>query len=272
MGGWGGTLRPSQGMSPITESAWLALALFGAMLLAHEGGRRVALRRQAASPDQARAGSGAIDAAVFGLLGLMIAFTFTSAATRFERRRELVLQETNAIGTAWMRLDLLAKDQRAQEIQDVFRHYVDARIAVYKQLHSEQALNTALREVGVRQQRLWALALQACERDPRPQTGMLVLPCLNEMFDLATARVAAGRTHVPAGIILMLWLLAVVSALVAGNGQPIAQVRPWFQPLVFAFVTSLALYATLDLEYPRMGLIRVDAADRILLEVRESMK
>jgi hypothetical protein len=88
--------------------AVLAIGLFLGMLLLQEIGRRIRLRRLARDPDQAEAGFGVVEGAVFGLMGLLIAFTFSGAASRFDTRRQLVVEEANAIGTAYLRLDLLS--------------------------------------------------------------------------------------------------------------------------------------------------------------------
>jgi len=71
-------------------------------------------------PEGARAGAGAVEGSVFGLLGLLIAFTFSGAAFRFDARRQLAVEETNAIGTAYLRLDLLPADKQPA-LRDSFR-------------------------------------------------------------------------------------------------------------------------------------------------------
>jgi hypothetical protein len=83
------------------------LALFLGMLLLLETGRRLGVRRLASDPEGARAGTGTVEGAVFALLGLLVAFTFSGAASRFDQRRDLIVEETNDIGTAYLRLDLL---------------------------------------------------------------------------------------------------------------------------------------------------------------------
>jgi hypothetical protein len=106
----------------------LAVGLFAGMLLMLEAGRRMGLRRIAKGADVA-AGA-ALNASVFGLLGLLVAFTFSGAASRFETRRQLIVDETNAIGTAYLRLDLMpASSQPA--LREKFKQYVDLRLAAY---------------------------------------------------------------------------------------------------------------------------------------------
>src|SRR5499426_4920010 len=107
--------------------------LFLGMLLFLEIGRRIAIRRMKEDTGNAAEGVGAVDGAVFALLGLLLAFTFSGASARFDHRRDLIVEETNAIGTAWLRLDLLpAQEQPA--LREGFRRYLDSRLAVYRAL------------------------------------------------------------------------------------------------------------------------------------------
>ena len=97
-------------MDHTVQATVFTLALFSSMLVLLEIGRRIGLRRMAQDSEGARAGVGAVEGAVFGLLGLLIAFTFSGAASRFDTRRQLIVEETNDIGTAYLRLDLLPVD------------------------------------------------------------------------------------------------------------------------------------------------------------------
>ena len=108
----------------------VALSLFAALLAAQEAGFRAGRRRRSGEADTAPTGLGAVEGALFGLMGLLIAFTFSGAEARFENRRRLIVQEANAIGTAYLRIDLLpAASQPA--VRDLFRRYVDQRLAGY---------------------------------------------------------------------------------------------------------------------------------------------
>ena len=108
------------------------------MILLLELGRRLGRRRQGRDEEGARAGLGAVEGAVFTLLGLLIAFTFSGAASRFDMRRQLIGQEANAIGTAWLRLDLLPA-QAQPELRDLFRRYLDLRLAAYRKMPDVEA-------------------------------------------------------------------------------------------------------------------------------------
>src|SRR4249919_3373788 len=112
------------------DLVWIAAVsaggLFFGMLICSEIGRRIGISRSTREPDGLPKGAGAAEAAVFALLGLLIAFTFSGAASRFEDRRHLITAEANAIGTAYLRLDLLPADAQP-EIRELFRRYIDVR-------------------------------------------------------------------------------------------------------------------------------------------------
>src|SRR5688572_11733001 len=100
------------------------------MVAASEAGWRIGRARLAGRADELAKGSGSAEAAVFGLFGLLVAFTFSGAASRFEDRRDLLTAEANAIGTAYLRLDLLPGDAQPP-LRDLFRKYLDVRYEVY---------------------------------------------------------------------------------------------------------------------------------------------
>lgn len=120
-------------MSFASVAVLAGIGLFLGMLVAFEVGRRRGVGRRATDPEGAFEGTGAVDGAVFALLGLVIAFTFSGAAARFDARRQLVVEEANAIGTAYLRIDLLPESSRPA-LRDLFRQYVDSRIETYRKI------------------------------------------------------------------------------------------------------------------------------------------
>ena len=134
-------------MDTIVAGALLALGLFVGILAFLELGRRLGKRHLSLDPEGARTGTGAVEGAVFALVGLLIAFTFSGAASRFDARRDLIVQETNAIGTAWLRLDLLP-DTVKPAMQGLFRRYLDARIETYRRIPDLPAATQAMNEAS----------------------------------------------------------------------------------------------------------------------------
>lgn len=242
------------------------------MLLASELGRRLGVAQIARDPEGLAKGIGAAEAAVFGLLGLLLAFSFSGAASRFEDRRHLITVEANAIGTAWLRIDLLSAEAQPQ-MRDLFRGYLDGRLDTYRHGDDLAAARASLADDALLQGRIWSLAVTETLKPGVPtQAGMLLLPALNEMIDITTTRAMATRNHPPLVVFMMLAALALVGALLVGYGTSINKQRTWLHTLVFAVILSITTYVIVDLEFPRLGLIRVDSADQVLTDLRASMR
>jgi len=247
-----------------------ALTLFALIVLSLRFGWLVGRRRIATFGENANDGVGAVEGAIFAMMGLLLAFSFTGAAGRFDQRRDLIVQETNAIGTAWLRLDLLREGPREQA-QDLMRRYLDQRLDVYSNVTDWPRTLQSLEKVAALQTQIWNLALAQSREDKSQPLPQVLLPALNDMFDIATTRVLATRQHPHYAIFVMLGVLVLVSAFLAGFGQSRAPHQSRWHVVGFAATTALALYLIIDLEYPRFGLIRVDSFDQALVELRESM-
>ena len=258
-------------MSYTVYIALYSVGLFLGMLLFLEIGRRIGIGRMEKDPEGARTGLGAVEGAVFALLGLLIAFTFSGAASRLDTRRQLVAEETNAIGTAYLRLDLL-KGQAKEGLREAFRRYVSTRVALYQKLPDIEAAKRELLKATAIQGEIWKLAVLACREEGSQPATMLLLPALNQMIDITTTRLTAMRIHPPKVIFMMLTLLALVSAVVAGYGMAGSKTRSWIHVVGYAAITAVTMYVILDLEYPRLGLLRVEKADHLLAELLRSMK
>jgi len=252
------------------ESAVFAFALFFGMLLVTEWGRRVGVRQRERIMAGGAAGVGAVEAAIFALLGLLIAFTFQGAAGRFDARRGLIVQEANHIGTAWLRIDLLPAAAQPG-MRALFRQFLDSRLETYRKIPDLAAVQTELARTSQLQDQIWKAALAAAVEGG--QTVVVgVLPALNEMFDIVTTRTMAAQTHPPMIVFLTLALMAYTAAFMAGHGMSGSKVRSWVHSIGFAAALAITVYVILDMEYPRLGLIRVDAFDQVLVELRRGMK
>ncbi len=205
------------------------------------------------------------------MLGLLLAFTFHGAASRFDERRHLVVDESNAIGTAYLRLDLLPSSVR-NEAQDLFRQYVDERLATYSNWLDDQTRDQRSQAAQQIQNRIWALTIASIEKGASSQVGILLLPALNQMFDIANTRMMYVRIHPPMIIYLLLTAIALLCATIAGHSMARYPVRNWLHILGFSFMLALIFYVIIDIEYPRAGFIRLNDIDQTLLDLRQSMK
>lgn len=118
------------------------------MILSLEFGRGIGMRQRSASPDAESLKIGVVNGTRFGLLSLLLAFTFAGAVGRFEARRQLIATETNAIATAYLRIDLLPTSAQPQLRED-FRNYVEARIAANRKCPDQNAVSVEMRSAVV---------------------------------------------------------------------------------------------------------------------------
>jgi hypothetical protein len=257
-----GDVRPEPLLVVIIGAVFLGVV--GAQLAGHWVGRRQRSRDPASV-----AGSTSIEAALFALLGLLVGFTFSGAQTRLEHRRDLIVHEANAIGTAYLRLDVLPVDAQPM-LRDTFRRYVDTRLAYYKKLFGADAPAT-LRQAEQLQRQIWQDTMTALAETKLQGATEVLLPALNEMFDVTTTRQAALRTHLPPAIFAMLMALALACSFIAGRGMAEHAHPNHLYIVTFAGVLALTGYTILNLEFPRLGFVRLDHMDALLYQVRATM-
>jgi len=249
-----------------------AVSLFIAMLACLEVGRRHGLKNAAEEHAKATAGKRIIEGAFFGLLSLLIAFSFAGAVSRFDKRREMIIEEANDLATAYRRVDLLAPEAQPQ-MRDLFRAYLDARLSIYRALPDIDAAKQELARSIDLQRQLWNLAVTST-RGPgsHPEGGKLLLPALNSIFDIANTRTWAALTHPPTIIYVLLFVVALICAFIAGDSLAAAQSHSWSHVLGFALLTCISMYVILEIEFPRIGFITIEKYDQALVDVRTSMK
>jgi hypothetical protein len=243
--------------------------LIAAILLSMEVGHRLGLRHWARVPATLPPGFATIEASLLGLMGLLIAFTFYGAGSRFDIRRNLIAQEANAISTAYLRLDLLPPETQPQ-MKELFRKYLASRLEVYQKIPDIKAVNAALHRSSALQADVWKKAVEAV-KGSGPAEKSLLLTSLNEMIDITTVRTVALMTHPPAAVFAMLALTVIASSLLVGYTMSSSGVHDWVFVAAFAFVLGAAVYVILDYEYPRAGLVRIDPVDQVLAQTLAKM-
>jgi hypothetical protein len=210
---------------------------------------------------------GVLQAALLGLVGLILAFGLSLAVGRYEDRRAAVVNEANTIGTTYLRAEPLAEPMRSRSLE-LLKQYTDTSISLSKEVPGSAKSRATLAASSVLQRRLWRLAGQSLTRAPVASAPRLYVESLNEMFDAQTVRVAALANRVPNAVLTLevaaaavaLGLLAVYLSML-GRGVIVVL-------LASVLVTSLLL-VTFDLDRPTRGLITVP--DTALTNVRQMM-
>jgi hypothetical protein len=204
---------------------------------------------------------------ILALVGLLVGFTFSMAASRFDERRELIVDEANAIGTTYLRAPLLGPV--GEELRALLRRYLDVRIAYYDAGADRARIGAMQREGAALQRQMWSRALAVARADPRSTTTPLVLASLNEAIDLAGKRLAALDNHVPPTIFVIVVLAAMTAAAAIGYTCGLIARRIWFGTLVMPVLLAIAVTFLLDLDRPRVGFIHTGQPS--MLRLRQSL-
>jgi hypothetical protein len=201
----------------------------------------------------------------------MIAFVFSGAASRFDDRRDQIVEEANDIGTAWLRIDLLPENGQPV-LRQLMRDYTDARLAAYRALPDQAAFLAEYDKAQTLQSRIWneAVAMTTVQGVPG-SAAMLLLPALNDMFDITTTRRMATQKHPPRIVYIFLGGLALMSSLLAGHAMSSRSKQSLIHLLAYPAIIAIVVNLVINLEHPRLGLIRINAFDVAIEAVRKQM-
>ena len=207
--------------------------------------------------------SGAMIGATMGLLAFMLAFTFNGAANRHDVRKALVMEETNAINTTWLRAGFLAEQERVR-MRELLREYVDVRVRATAEgadisgaSHASEAL----------QRRMWQLQESAAHQQPGSISIGLLAESLNQTIDLHLKRVTVGvRNRVPSTIWLALMALTIVGMGMFGMQMGMDGSRQRGIEVSLALAFSIVLFLIADLDRPQQGLLNVSQQSMIDLQ------
>jgi hypothetical protein len=249
------------------------LLLLSGMLVLMETSRRAARQRATKELADIERGLGTIQGVVFAAFVLLVAFTFAGVASRFNQKQRLIAEEANSVATAYLRLQLVPQEAQS-ELQALLRRYVDSRLETYRRLSESEARAAETAESRKIQEELWTRAVNATLlSNSDPDAGKLLLPALNNMFDITTSRrMALDGIHTPRIIYALLFGLGLLCSLLAGYGMASGRNRSWLHTLGFTAITVIVVYVILDIEYPSTGLIRLEAADQLLVDVRDNIR
>lgn len=243
----------------------LLVAFLVCFLAAIEVGFRGGLRLAGGADDATKAHISALQAALLGLLALLLGFTFFMAAERYDARRALVLEEANAIGTANLRAQFLPTESQ-QQAKALIRAHLAARIAFFAAGVDAKRVEQANNEAARLEQQLWELAVAAAKVDPASEPIALFVESLNDVIDLQEKRQAALDSHVPEAVLYLLLIVSMVSFAAIGYGCGLAQQprRGW--NALFALLIVFVLTMILDIDRPRRGIITVSQDSLIRLQ------
>jgi hypothetical protein len=234
----------------IIEGAFLAL-----MLATTEVGFRLGRKFEGSSPDKIRSQTSTVQAAILGVLALLLGFTMSMAVSRFEIRKQLVLDEANAIGTSCLRSQLMPAPE-GPKIASLLRQYINIRVQ-YGTAGNDLARLESLRTQTARlQTELWSRATTYAQQEPNPVKAGLLLQSLNQAFDLEEARWTAFQNHVPESVIYVNALVGLLATSLVGYSFGVNGSRNIFSVCVLALAITMVLAVIIDLDRPRSAFMR----------------
>jgi len=247
---------------------WLfGLGFAAFMAVAIEAGFRLG-RNAPASEDQ-QVNIHAVEAAMLVILALLLGFTMSMAVSRFETRRQLILDEANAIEVSHLRAQLQPAPE-GPEIDRLLRQYVDSRMVYFGAGTTDEPLRAARAENARFQEAIWLHVTTLAQKDNRSVPAGLLIQSLNNAFDLEAAGWTQFISHVPETVVLLNVAVSLLTGVLVGYSFGLSRHRHVFSACMLAVSITIVLGAIVDLDQPRGGFIRVSRQPMVDLQKRLS--
>jgi hypothetical protein len=248
----------------------IVLVLLLTMAAAIEGGYRYGRRKHGQVRDAQRDHINGVQASVLGILALVLGFTFSLSLQRFDSRSDAVVDEANAIGTAYLRVQLLPPSMQ-DAAREALRSYTELRVRSSRLVETDQQSRSAL--VSLEQQAqtvLWDHARKGMDFDPQIYAPALFVEAVNDVLDSYGKREAALKRHVPELVLFLLYATFLITSAIVGYSCGIANHRPSFTSHLMVLLVVVLVFIILDLDRPRRGFIQV--SQQSLLDLQASMR
>lgn len=248
------------------SSFTIALVMFALIILFYWGGHKLRLNTLKKDPEHSKADLKAINGMLMGLLGLLLAFTFSMANSRFDDRRHLVIEESNIIGTTILRTDMYPDSMR-NLLRSTLKDYVESRIAFYEAGMNFKKAMSEYQNGQVLSAKIWQIATNYAKKDDMTTRTSQLIPSINEMIDITSTRLAAGEGTIPDSIMYFLYVLCVGSSFLLGYDHEGRVDKVTVS--VLALTLSATVFTIVDLDRPRSGLINMDRPNQKIVELRQ---
>ena len=251
----------------LTAPIWLiGFAIYGGMVAAAFIGWRLRARTEPKGETRSHNEEGYVVSSVMGLLALLVGFTFALAIDRYDTRRQLVLDEANAIGTTYLRTQLLDEPHRSR-ISRLLEAYTDNRIDLARSGKGE-AMDARLARSNQLVTQLWSATVDAFPAMETRPLSSAYISSMNEMIDMDSARQQSRRTHVPLEVFVMLLAYQIIASGVLGYVLAGRRGRTTASLLLILFGGTLLL--VIDIDRPTSGGIVED--QKPMLELQSTIK
>ena len=250
---------------PISVFFWATVCVVGIFMeIGYKLGRAVHKRSNVEKESSVSAVTGSI----LALVAFMLAFTFSIVASRYDARKELVRNEANAIGTAYLRSDFISEPDRSEAVK-LFREYVDLRLAAVQPGNGNK-VRDALAGSNRIQRQLWHMAVVNARKDMNSDVAALYIESLNSVIDIHALRVSiALQARIPPGIWLVLFMLVFLGVIGVGYQAAIAESGRSLVTVLLTVAFAMVVTLILALDRPQCGYVPV--SQQPLIDLQSSM-
>jgi len=250
------------------DASVICTVLFVAMLFTVALGNRLRKKFWSVEEGDAKGGVNSLLGALFGLWAFMLAFTFGQSGSRFESVRAMIVDEGNILRNTIIRADFFPDSVRAAYRIEL-RKYLEERISYYDDDADEVKFKKNREALTRTAEALWARTVALSKRPDLSGPANNMANSLSNLFDIGIKREAFLSAGIPMPINLMLVGLALTISLVGGFTTPTIKRKEWILVFVFALLASTILYITIDLARPMHGLIKPDAGQQVIVNLRK---
>ena len=237
------------------------------LIISVEIGYWIGLKAKVEMTQPMKAQISTIQTAILTIFTFLLGFTFAMALSRFDNRKQMVVKESNAIGTAVLRSKLLPENQRSK-INELFKQYVNVEFSITSRanvpLAERKEQNAKAKQL---QTLMWDEAFAATENNPLSVPAGLFATSINHLIDVKTERDIAISNHVPEIVLLGLLLFAALAIGILGYGNGLAATHARYPAVILCFVIAISFILIIDLDRPNRGLTKVSQESMIDLMV-----
>ncbi len=245
-----------------------AFILFVFILVAHLLGVRTGSYQRKKHPEAVSNGIGPLETALLGLLSLLLSFTFSMSASRYDSRRTAIVSEANAIGTSILDADLYPDSIRTV-LRSNLRQYLNERIQYYQYTNAEEMDASILKAQAIHLN-IWKIVAASSNDPANTVRAYHTIPAVQAMADTLTSRDAILKARVPYFIIWLLVILALLGSFIIGYAKK-ERKNDWIILSIYALMMVITLYTILDLDTSRNGLINTDATHVKIEELQDML-
>ncbi len=222
------------------------------------------------NPDAKAEGVGPLEGALLGLLALLLSFTFSMSASRYDTRRALLIQEANNISTV-LSCTALYPESTRNEFRKDLQQYVEARILYQNAGIDEVKIAETLHDAAKISDRIWQRAADLSKESSTVVPYNLMLSALNDMTGVVTSRDAARLARVPEPIIWLLIILTFLGSFIIGYSKK-EKKNDWVVFSIYSLMTVITIYIIIDLDRPLRGIIKTDTSHQKIVNLRNLFK